>query len=49
MVRYFEESLKPFIKTKIDQDNSQLVNYKELVAEGVRAKAKAGLWPSSYI
>ena len=49
MVRYFEEGLKPSIKAEIDQDASHLDNYEELVAKAVRAKAKAGLQPSSYI
>ena len=49
MVRYFEEGLKPSIKAKIDQDSSHLDNYKELVVKAVRAEAKAGLWPSSYV
>lgn len=43
MVKYFEEGLKLSIKAEIDQDNTRLVNYKELVAKAVRAKAKAGL------
>ena len=43
MVRYFEESLKSSIKAEIDQDNTQLVDYKELVVKTVRAKTKAGL------
>ena len=49
IVRYFEEGLKPSIKAEMDQDNSQLVDYEELVAKVVRAKAKAGLRPSSYV
>ena len=49
MVRYFEESLKPSIKAEMDQDASHLDDYKELVAKTVRAEAKAGLRPSSYI
>ena len=49
IVRYFKEGLKPSIKTEIDQDNSQLVDYEELVAKAVRAEAKAGLRPSSYV
>ena len=49
MVRYFGKGLKPSIKAEMDQDNSQLVGYEELVANAVRAKAKAGLYPSSYI
>ena len=49
MVRYFEEDLKPSIKAEIDQDNPQLVDYKELVAKAIMAKAKSGLQPSFYI
>ena len=49
MVRYFEKGLKPSIKAEMDQDNSQLIDYKELVAKAMRAKAKAGLHPSSYV
>ena len=49
MIWYFEEGLKPSIKAKIDQDNSQLINYKELVSKVVKAKAKTGLQPSSYM
>ena len=47
MVRYFEEGLKPSIKAEIDQDDSQLINYEELVAKAIRAEAKADLRPSS--
>ena len=43
IVRYFEEGLKPFIKAKINQENSQQVNYEELVVKAVRAGAKTGL------
>ena len=32
-----------------DQDNSQLIDYEELVAKAVKAEAKAGLRPSSYV
>ena len=49
MVRYFEKGLKPSIKAKMDQNTSHLDNYEELVAKLVRAEAKAGLQPSSYI
>ena len=49
MVRYFEEGLKPSIKAKIDQDDSQLIDYEELVVKAVRAEAKAGLHPSFYV
>ena len=49
MVRYFEEGLKQSIKVEMDQDNSQLIDYEELVAKMVRAEAKAGLRPSSYV
>ena len=49
IVRYFEEGLKLSIKAEIDQDDSQLINYEELVAKAVRAEAKAGLRPSFYM
>ena len=49
MVKYFKKGLKPSIKAKKDQDNNQLIDYKELVAKAVKAKAKAGLQPSFYI
>ena len=49
MVRYFEEGLKPSIKTEIDQNATHLDNYKELVAKAVRAEAKASLQPSFYV
>ena len=49
MVRYFEKSLKPSIKAEIDQDAIHLDDYEELVTKGVRAEAKAGLRPSSYV
>ena len=49
MVRYFEEGLKLSIKAKIDQDDSQLIGYEELVTKAVRVEAKAGLRPSSYV
>ena len=49
MVKYFEEGLKPSIKAEMDQDNSQLIDYEELVAKMVRAEAKAGLCPSFYV
>ena len=49
MVRYFEESLKPSIKAEIDQDATHLDNNKELVSKVVRAEAKTGLQPSSYM
>ena len=49
MVRYFEKDLKLSIKAKMDQDAIYLDNYEELVAETVRAEAKAGLQPSFYM
>ena len=49
MIRYFEEGLKQFIKTMIDQDATHLDKYKELVVKMVRAEAKAGLQPNSYV
>ena len=49
MVRYFEKGLKPSIKAEMDQDDSQLINYEELVVKAMRAEAKAGLGLSSYL
>ena len=49
MVRYFEESLKLSIKAKMDQNNSQLIDYEELIAKMVRVEAKAGLHLRSYV
>ena len=49
MVKYFKKGLKPSIKAEIDQDATHLDDYKKLVAKVVRAKAKAGLWPSFYV
>ena len=49
MIRYFKKGLKPSIKTQMDQNATHLDGYKELVVKAIRAKAKAGLWPSSYI
>ena len=43
IIRYFEKSLKPSIKAKIDYDATYLDNYERLVAKAVKAKAKAGL------
>ena len=48
IVRYFEKDLKASIKAKIDLNATHLDNYKELVLKVMRAKAKAGLQPSSY-
>ena len=49
MVKYFKKGLKPSIKVEIEQDNSQLIDYEELVAKAMKAEAKAGLRPSSYM
>ena len=49
MFRYFEKGLKPSITAEMDEVATHLDNYKELVAKAVRAKAKAGLQPSSYM
>lgn len=43
IVKYFEESLKEFIKAKIDQDAIHLDDYEELAVKVVRAKAKVSL------
>ena len=43
IVRYFQKGLKLSIKAKIDQDTTQLDNYKELIMKAVRVKAKTDL------
>ena len=49
MMRYFKEDLKLSIKSEIDQDDSQLIDYKKLVAKAVKAEAKADLHSRSYM
>ena len=49
MVTYFEKSPKPSIKTEMNQDNSQQLDYEELVAKTVRTETKVGLRLSFYI
>ena len=49
MVRYFEEDLKLSIKAEMDQNNSQLIDYEELIVKAVKAEAKAGLRLSVYV
>lgn len=49
IVRYFKKGLKPSIKAKIDQNATQLNDYKELIAKAVKTGAKIGLKPSFYI
>ena len=49
IVKYFEKSLKPSIKVKMNQDAAYLDNYEELVVKVVKTKAKKGLQLSSYI
>ena len=49
MIRYFEKGLKQSIKAEMNQDDSQLIDYEELIAKVMRAEAKAGLRPSSYM
>lgn len=49
MIKYFEKGLKPSVKAEIDQNTTQLDNYKVLVAKAVKIEAKANLRPSSYI
>lgn len=49
IVRIFKEGLKLSIKAEINQDTIQLNDYKELTIKVVKAKAKAGLWPSFHI
>ena len=43
MICYFQESFKSSIKIKIEQQNRESVNFKEMVQRAINAKAKAGL------
>ena len=49
MVKYFKKSLKPSIKAEIDPDATHLDDYEEFIAKVVRAKAKEGPRPSSFM
>ena len=49
MVWYFDKDLKPSIKTKIDQDATQLDDDEELVTTVLKAEAKTSLQPSFYV
>lgn len=49
MIRYFEESLKPFIKAEINQDITQLDIYDKLVVKAIKAKVKADLQLNFYV
>ena len=49
IIKYFEKGPKPSIKVKIDQNANHLDDYEELVAKAIKAKAKVGLRPSSYV
>ena len=49
IVRYFEEGLKLSIKAKTDKNATHLDYYEKLVAKAVRAKAKSGQQPNSYL
>ena len=49
MIWYFRESLHHRIKVEIEQRGQKLNSFEELVKKAVGAKAKAALWPRSYI
>lgn len=49
MIKYFEKSLKPSVKAKINQDTTQLDDYQELIAKAIKTEVQPSLRPSSYI
>ena len=49
MICNFWESLKPFIKVKIEQQDQVSTSFKEMVQRAVNAEAKAGLKSSTMV
>ena len=49
MICYFWQSLKSFIKVKIEQQDRESINFEEMVQKAVNAEAKAGLRSSTMI
>ena len=43
MICYFQESLKPFIKVKIEQQDRKFVNFEEIMQRAINAEAKTGV------
>ncbi len=48
MIRYFREGLKPSIRAEIEQHDSELDSFQELVEKAKNAEAKAVFRPRVY-
>ena len=49
MICYFRESLKPFIKVEMEQQDRKSMDFEEIVQRAVNAKAKAGRRSSTMV
>ncbi len=49
LIRFFWEELKSCIKAEMEQRGRELDNWEEIVEKAIGAKAKADLWPVSYV
>ena len=49
MICYFREGLKPSIKVKIEQQDRESIDFKEMMQKAVNAESKAGLKSSTMI
>ena len=49
MICYFQESLKPFIKVEIEQQDREFMDFEEMMQRAVNAETKAGLRSSTMV
>ena len=49
MICYFREGLKPSIKVEMEQQDREVMDFKEMVQRTVNAEAKAGLISSAMV
>ena len=49
MICYFREGLNPFIKVKMEQQDRESMDFKEMVQRTVNAETKAGLRSSTMV
>ena len=49
MICYFRKGLKPSIKVKIEQQDRESIDFKEMVQRAVKAEAKTGLRSSIMV
>ena len=49
MICYFWEGLKPFIKVKMEQQDRESMDFKEMVKKAVNVEAKVGLRSSTMV